>query len=131
MSLFKKKRDVAKVIKENPVLAKTLSINPALAKSFQNNLQLSKSFQAVQKDEQVIHKIKSFEKTPAASKLKDSLGKNPRGLTEKFVTKLGAAFHAAFYKSNGVVASVNLGIAFAIGLVLLVTVVGAATLLVG
>ncbi|POM68268.1 Hypothetical protein PHPALM_15597 [Phytophthora palmivora] len=109
-SYFRKKPDVVNMLKENP----------ALAKSFHNNPQLSKTFQAVQKDTALIKRIKSFEKEPAASKLKTALGKNPSGLTEKSVTKLGAVVSKSSTDQGD-------GILFICGLMLLLILVGGLT----
>ncbi|POM73369.1 Hypothetical protein PHPALM_9789 [Phytophthora palmivora] len=119
-SYFRKKPEVVNMLKENPALAKTLTNNPALAKSFHNNPQLSKTFQEVQKDTALIKRIKSFEKDPAASKLKTALGKNPSGLTEKSVTKLGAVVSKSSTDQGD-------GILFICGLMLLLILVGGLT----
>ncbi|OWZ24457.1 hypothetical protein PHMEG_000463 [Phytophthora megakarya] len=124
MSYFRKKPNTVDALKENRAVAKILSDNPALAKSLQNKPELSKSFQEVQKNPALMNRIKSFEKNSVAtSRLKNVLGENPRGLTEKSVTKLGAVVNKSPRKYDD-----EEGVLFACGLMMLLILGGGITI---
>lgn len=91
-SLFKKKDGIVKTLEKKPsmgkdsVFVKTLEKNPSIDKAIEDP-RFIKTFESVSKDNNLVNAV---EKSSELGKLKMVLSKNPSGLTETNVKKLGS-----------------------------------------